>query len=96
MEKPKLTGMEMMIQSLLKAAGFDAAVIEQHMISVVKQITGSLDQAAHSMRNMELELMQHRALLEKLNYDIGVLKLVAGIQDYDPPQLTAEGKEREN
>lgn len=77
-EKPKLSGMEMMMNSLLRAAGFDPTEITKSVTVVVSEIQGGLRATVDRMSAIESEQKQIRALLEHICVQLKIPPMPAG------------------
>lgn len=77
----KLSGMEMMMNSVMRAAGFDPKLIADGMTKVVHDIQNGLMQVADSLKSIHDEQKVQRLLLEKISRDNEILKNAAGIVD---------------
>lgn len=66
----KLSGMEMMISSVLKMAGFDPKELTQATVTVVQQMQGGLSSVVLKLESLEREAqiakLERRAIMDHL------------------------------
>lgn len=88
-----LNGMERMMNSLMRAAGFNPEEIQKQMGTVVTQVVTALDTTAKKMQQIHEEQQAQREMLERIIQDLNDLKAVAGIVDTSaaPLQLIRKG-----
>jgi hypothetical protein len=95
-DKPKLTGVEMMLNSLMRAAGFNPDEIQKQMALVIGGFQGGLNKVAETLVAIQKEQIAQRQIAEKISRDLEILKAAAGIHDGpallsdDRPQPIAE------
>ncbi len=77
-EKPKLSGMEMMMNSLLRAAGFDPKELTSSVTVVVSEIQGGLKATVERMTAIEAETRRNRLLLEHIIRELKIPPFPAG------------------
>ena len=82
-----LSGMERMMQSLMRAAGFDPKEVMGQMGTVIAQITGGLKHVATTLDNLLEEQKRTNARLELIERDLQILKEANGIMDQSRSQL---------
>ena len=80
-EKPKLSGMEMMVNSLLRAAGFNPVEIQQAMTAVISQVTKSLKECSDSLASIHEEQRKQRAMLEAIMKELRIPALCSSDMD---------------
>lgn len=70
----KLSGMEMMIQSLMKAAGFNPKEITEATVMVVKQMQDGLttlnQNMGHLLREAQIAKLERRAIMDQLGIQV--------------------------
>jgi len=77
-QKQKLSGMEMMMNSLLRAAGFDPQELTKSVTVVVAEIQGGLRATVDRMTAIEAEQKYNRALLEHIIRELKIPPMPAG------------------
>ena len=70
--KPKLSGMEMMLNSMMRAAGFDPKIIVEGMTTVISQIQGGLQATVDSLTRIETGQKEQRFLIENLYRELKI------------------------
>lgn len=100
-DKPKLSGMEMMVQSLLKAAGFDPTEITKATVTVVQQMQGGLqlvtDRLADIIREQQISKMERRAIMAHLGVPFADdSKFTAPAEILSPENHTVNGKDTDH
>lgn len=66
MAEQKLSGIEMMMNSLLKAAGFDPRIIADNVVKTVKEFQDATAALQHRLDAVDLHLMENNARLERI------------------------------
>lgn len=79
MEKQKLSGMEMMLNSLMKAAGFNPQEIQQQMAVVIGGFKNGLDALVGEVKAIREEQEKAKLQRELIMRDLSILKANAGI-----------------
>lgn len=77
----KLSGFEMMVQSLMRAAGFDPAEMVKDMTAVVDDIKSGLRIIGDNLTAIKNEQAAQRIILNQIVRDVAILKADAGIID---------------
>lgn len=80
-EKPKLSGMEMMLNSLMKAAGFNPVEIQKQMGIVINGFQNGLNELGNSLKAIHAEQQRARMIQEKISRDNEIIKAALGIHD---------------
>ena len=78
-EKPKLSGMEMAMASLLRVAGFDAGEVTKQISFVVGEMQGGLKATVDTMKAIQAEQQYQRALIEHIIHELKIPMPDAGI-----------------
>jgi len=90
----KLSGMEMMVKSLLKAAGFDPTEITKATVTVVQQMQDGLklvtDRLGAIMREQEIAKMERRAIMHHLGVPVSDDTKFTVPAEILPPEAMAE------
>lgn len=81
-----LSGMERMMQSLMRAAGFDPKIVMDQMGAVITQITSGLQKVASTLDGLLAESKKTNERLALIERDLQILKAASGITD-EPKQL---------
>jgi hypothetical protein len=91
----KLSGMEMMLNSLMRAAGFNPNELAGQMTVVIKQVLGGLDHVVKSLEELKEEQKRQGLEIAAIRRDLHILKCAGGINDPAPVALLANGHAEE-
>lgn len=80
-DKPKLSGMEMMMQSLMRAAGFDPTEIQAAMVQVVNDMRNGLQNLNDTVTRIETAQHSDHQLLIQVQKDLIDIREHLGISN---------------
>lgn len=90
MAEAKLSGMEMMMQSLLRAAGFNPQELEKNIGLVVGHMQQALNACGQALVEIKEEQKAQRVLLEAIYRDLIIMKAANGIMDVNNVPMLVE------
>lgn len=89
----KLSGMEMMLNSLLKAAGFDPSVIRKNIEDAAGSFKGAIDALASRLDAIDNRMAQIDARLQRIEIAMDIAPENGESDKHAPRQIAAHKSE---
>ena len=96
MTTEKLSGIEMMLNSLMRAAGFNPKEVVGQMSTVVKSMQDGLQSVVETLERIESEQKRQAVVMAAIQRDLHIIKCAGGILDTPAVPLLANGHIQEN